>query len=196
MACVWLAWDYTPHFIICPFVLVVMVVFHYLNRLYPCWNLCPQHVHLDQYHRSLQIVFTVKFSPGSCGAECVLVQNKFYEQQVYGTVLKTLSYCALVKVLRNSHFLLHVKFLMVVTENFFSVDSWPLQKPFSSTLSKNSEDRSLKLRLRKMKNNTLLKFMSFRGLFLFHTAWKRFIINRVIHCIVLHALLPKMQFIL
>jgi len=76
----------------------------------------------------------------------------------------------LVKILRNLHSLLHVKFLVV---NLFV--SRPSHKPFPRTLEKISGERSLILRL-KGPNYNILTSLSWRKLFLFCTAWKRFVI--------------------
>jgi len=64
----------------------------------------------------------------------------------------------------------------------------PAQKPFPSKLGKNSGERILKLRLKRMISDILQKFMSFREVFLY-TASEHFIINSNVQNNVLHAFL-------
>jgi hypothetical protein len=64
----------------------------------------------------------------------------------------------------------------------------PAQKPFLSKAGKNSGERILNLRLKEMKSDILLKFLSLREVF-FYTASERFIINSDLQNSVLHAFL-------
>jgi len=95
----------------------------------------------------------------------------------------------LVKTLRNICSLLQIKFLVMV--NLFI--SRPSHKPFPRTLEKSSGERSLILRLKGTKYNILLTSLSLWKLFLFCTAWKRFVINGNTHNFVHFALLEQMQ---
>jgi hypothetical protein len=91
----------------------------------------------------------------------------------------------LVKILRNLHSLLQVKFLVVL--NLFVNRS--SHRPFPRTLEKSSGERSLILRLKGTNYYIPLTYLSWRKLFLFCAAWRRFVINSNTHGIVNHALL-------
>jgi hypothetical protein len=63
----------------------------------------------------------------------------------------------------------------------------PAKQPYPSKLGKNSGERILKLRLKRI-SDIILKFMSFREVF-FYSASEQFIINSNVRNCVLHAFL-------
>jgi len=89
----------------------------------------------------------------------------------------------LVKILRNLHSLLQIRFLIVV--NLFA--SRHSHIPFPRTLKKSSGERSLILRLKGTKYNISV-FVKI-AFVLFCTSWKHFVISSDKHSFVHHALL-------